>query len=160
MAVDYFLKIDGAPGEAAGKGHEKEIDVFSWSFGASQPAISAHGGGGGAGKVNMHDITVTKKVDKASTTLFLNCCNGTHIKEATITSRKAGGDQQDFMKVKLNDILISSYNVGGSQGDDAPTESITLNFAKIQVTYSPQKADGTLDSAVNSGWDVKASQKI
>jgi type VI secretion system secreted protein Hcp len=126
MAVDYFLKLDGVQGESLGKGHEKEIDVFSWSFGASQPAMSALGGGGGVGKVSVHDITVTKQVDKSSTTLFLNCCNGAHIKEATITSRKAGGDQQDFMKVKLTDILISSYNLGGSHGDTTPTESITL----------------------------------
>jgi type VI secretion system secreted protein Hcp len=160
MAVDYFLKLDGIPGEATGSGHEKEIDIYSWSFGATNAAQSAIGGGGGVGKVNMHDITVSKKSDKSSTTLFLDCCNGTHIKEGTITCRKAGGDQQDFMKVKLTDILISSYQAGGSQGDDTPTESVTLNFAKVQVTYSPQKPDGTLDSALNSGWDVKASKKI
>src|SRR5689334_1233144 len=132
MAVDYFLKLDGVQGEATGKGHEKEIDIFSWSFGATQPAHSAHAGGGGVGKVTVHDLTVSKRADKASTALFLNCCNGAHIKEGTITSRKAGGDQQDFMKIKLTDILISSYQAGGSHGDDTPMESITLNFAKIQ----------------------------
>lgn len=160
MSVDYFLKLDGAAGESSASGHEKEIEVFSWSFGATQSGSSAQAGGAGVGKVNVHDITVTKKVDKASTTLFLDCCNGIHIKEGTITCRKAGGDQQEFMKVKLTDILVSSYQVGGAHGDDSPTESITLNFAKIQVTYSPQKPDGTLDSAMNSGWDLKAVKKI
>jgi type VI secretion system secreted protein Hcp len=159
--VDYFLKLDGIQGEATGKGHEKEIDIESFSWGATNTALSHIGGGGGQGKVNVHDLSVTKKTDKASTSLFLNCCNGAHIKEGTLTARKAGGDQQEYFKIKLSDILVSSYQVSGHNSADViPQESITLNFAKVQITYSPQKADGTLDSAVNSGWDLKSNVKV
>ena len=158
--VDYFLKLDGVQGEATGKGHEKEIDIISFSWGATQGGTNALGSGAGAGKVSFHDMTIQKKTDKASTTLFLNCSSGAHIKEGTLTCRKAGGGQQEYLKIKLSDILVSSYHQGGANSEVIPTESLTLNFSKVQITYSPQKADGTLDSAVNSGWDVKSNQKV
>ena len=54
---------------------------------------SAHvGGGAGAGKVNVQDISVTKYVDSSSPKLMLACCNGTHYANALLTVRKAGGD--------------------------------------------------------------------
>lgn len=158
--VDYFLKLDGIQGEATGKGHEKEIDIESFSWGATNAALSHIGGGAGQGKVSLHDLTVTKKTDKASTSLMLDCCNGAHIKEGTLTARKAGGDQQEYLKIKLTDILVSSYQVSGHNSTDViPVEQVSLNFAKVQITYAPQKPDGTLDSPVSSGWDVKANVK-
>ena len=33
-----------------------------------------------------------------------------------LTVRKAGGSQQEYLKIKLNDILVSSYAIGGSEG--------------------------------------------
>ena len=90
----------------------------------------------------------------------LACASGQHIKEATLVVRKAGGDQQEYLKIKINDILISSYQVGLSvTGDIHPSEQVSFNFSKIQNDYRPQKADGTLDAAVTFSWDVKANAK-
>lgn len=158
--VDFFLKLDGVEGEATGKGHEKEIDISSFSWGASNAGTSGIGGGGGAGKVSMQDLHVTKKTDKASPKLMLFCANGTHVKTGLLTVRKAGGDQQEYLKIKLADIFVSSYQQGGTGSETIPSEQVSFNFAKIQMDYSPQKADGTLDSAVSSGWDVKANTKV
>jgi hypothetical protein len=98
-------------------------------------ATGAHGsgGGGGAGKVAVHDISITKHVDKASPTLFKYCANGQHIKQGTITLRKAG---KTYLTIKLTDVLISSYQTGGSAHADQPTESLSLNFTKVQYIYS------------------------
>lgn len=161
MATDYFLELKPIKGEAQDKAKKGWIDIFSWSFGASQSGSGGHvGGGSGAGKVNMHDITVTKRTDTASADLFLKCANGKHYDEATIISRKAGEKPLDFLKVKLSQVFVSSYNLGGSHGDDTPTESITLNFAKIEMEYQVQDAKGAGSVAGTMGWDVAANASL
>ena len=158
-AVDYFLKVEGIKGESTDDKHKEEIDVLSFSWGATQQGSSSLGGGGGAGKVVMNDFSFTKKVDKASPSLMLACADGTHIKTVELVARKAGKEQQEYLKIKLSDVLVSKYQTGGSQGDVVPVDQVSLNFAKVEMEYKPQKADGTLDAAAKAGWDLKANKK-
>lgn len=161
MATDYFLDLKGIKGEAQDDKKKGWIDIFSWSFGATQSGSGGHvGGGSGAGKVNMHDITVTKRTDTASCDLFLKTCNGKHYDEATIVSRKAGEKPLEFLVVKLKQVFVSSYQLGGSHGDDTPTESITLNFAQIQLEYQVQDKTGKGAKAGDAGWDVAANVQL
>lgn len=160
MAVDYFLKLDGIEGEAGQKGHEKEIEVLSWSWGETQTGSHGHGGGGGAGKVDMHDFSFSMKTCKASPKLMLNCATGEHIKKALLTCRKAGGKQEEFIKIKFSDLLVSSFQIGGHGGDEIPTDQISLNFAKIEYEYYAQKKDGSLEGPFGAGWDIKATVKV
>ena len=160
MAVDYFLKIKGVEGESHDDKHKGEIDVMSWSWGESQSGTFAYGGGGGAGKVSMQDFSFVMKVNKASPKLLLACATGEHIGEATLTCRKAGKGQQDFMTIKFNDCLVSSFQTGGSGGSDFETDSIALNFSKIQYEYRAQKPDGTLDGPIKAGYDLKANKQV
>src|ERR1700737_168589 len=159
--VDYFLKIEGIEGESADHKHKGEIDVESWSWGEAQTGTHVHGGGGGAGKVAMQDFHFVMKVNKASPKLFLACADGEHIKKGVLTCRKAGKEQQEFLKVTLSDLLVSSYQTGGSgHADIVPTDQISLNYSKIEFEYKEQKPDGTLGGAVKAGWDVKANKKV
>lgn len=159
---DAFLKLDGIKGESADAKHKGEIDIMSFSWGVAQTGTSATGGGGGAGKVQFQDIHFVKKTDAASPLLMLNCANGAHIKEANFVVRKAGGAQLEYLKIKLTDILISSFKDHGTQkGDEIPKESITLNFAKVEYSYQPQGADGKAQGGpILAGWDVKANLKV
>lgn len=160
-AVDYFLKIEGIDGESADHKHKGEIDLESWSWGEAQTGSHGAGGGGGAGKVSMHDFHFVMKVSKASPKLMLACASGEHIKKATLICRKAGTDQQEYMKWEMSDVLVSSFQTGGSaHGDLRPTDQVSLNFAKIEMEYKEQKSDGTLGGAVKAGWDVKANKKV
>lgn len=159
-AVDYFLKIDGIKGESKDDKHKDEIDLESWSWGESNSGSHAGGGGGGAGKVSMQDFHFTMKINKATPELMLACATGKHIKEALLTCRKAGADAQEYLKIKFSDMLISSFQTGGSSGDIVPTEQISLNFSKIEYEYKPQKPDGTLDAAVKAGYDLKLNKKV
>jgi type VI secretion system secreted protein Hcp len=154
-AVDYFLKLDGIQGESQDDKHANEIDVQSWSWGESNSGTHAGGGGGGAGKVAMQDFHFTMSLNKASPLLFQSCANGTHIKKAVLTCRKAGKEQQEYLLINFEDLLVSSYQTGGSGGDIVPTEQISLNFAKIEFQYKPQKADGSLDGAIIKHYDLK-----
>jgi type VI secretion system secreted protein Hcp len=103
------------------------IEVLSWSFGASQSS-SVSGRGGGTGKVSFHTLQITKRVDKSSPSLFKACATGKHIKTAILTLRKAGGTQP--LTIKLSNVLISSYQQ--SNAVEKPTESLSLNFTKIE----------------------------
>jgi type VI secretion system secreted protein Hcp len=145
-AVDYFLKIDGIDGESQDSKHKGEIELQSFSFGGSQSGTAAYGGGGGAGK--------------ASPKLFLSCCNGGPIKTATLVARKAGKDQQEYLKITMSDLLVSSYQSGGSAGDVIPTDQVSINFSKIEIEYKEQKGDGSLGGATKAGWDLKKNMKV
>src|SRR6185503_12385495 len=153
--VDYFLKIAEAPGEATDAKHKGEIDILSFSWGEAQTGTSGHGGGGGAGKVVPQDFALTKLMDKSTPVLYISCATGTHFKSAILTARKAGaGTQQEYLTVTMEDVLVTSYQVGGSGGGDVvPTESLTLNFAKLEVIYRPQNADGTLGADIKQKYD-------
>jgi len=158
MAVDYFLKLDGIPGESKDSKHKDTIQIESWSWGESNSGSHGFGGGGGAGKVNMQDFSFTMGINKASPKLFLACANGQHIKEGLLTCRKAGKEGQEYLKIKFTDLLVSSYQTGGSAGNEVPLDSISLNFAKIEVSYAPQKPDGSLDSPVVHNYDVQENK--
>jgi type VI secretion system secreted protein Hcp len=159
MAVDYFLKLDGAgiKGESPVEGLTDYMQIESYSWGATQTGSFSHGGGGGGGKVSMQDFHFTMKTNKASPKLMAACASGEHIKTGTLIARKAGGKAAvQFLKVVMTDLLVSSYQTGGSGGgDEIPMDQISLNFAKVEFTYKDQKADGTAGSDVVGGWDLK-----
>jgi len=160
---DAFLKIDGVPGESEQDGHKDEIDLLSFSWGESNAGSFAQGGGGGTGKVNMQDFHFVMKLNKASPKLAYSCAAGSHIGNALLTVRKAGGDkQQPFLTYKFSDILVSSYQTGGSShgGEVVPTDQVSLNFAKVEMEYKVQDSKGGLGSPVNFGWDLKKGVKI
>jgi type VI secretion system secreted protein Hcp len=157
-AVDMFLKIEGVDGESDDATHKGELEIESFSWGASNPAAGAHGGGGGAGKVSMQDISFVMKTSKASPKLFLMCATGEHIKSATITLRKAGREQQEYLTIKLENVQITSYQIGGN--GETPTDQVSINFTKIEFEYKPQKPDGSLDAPVKAGYDLKKNEKV
>jgi type VI secretion system secreted protein Hcp len=142
MAVDMFIKIDTVDGESKDKVHKKEIDVLAWSWGLSNSGSAHVGGGAGAGKVNVQDISFTKWVDSSTPKLLLACCDGKHFANATLVVRKAGEKPVEYIKIKIEEVLITSISTGGSGGEDRLTENVTLNFAKVSVDYVPQDEKG------------------
>jgi type VI secretion system secreted protein Hcp len=159
MAADIFLKLGDFKGESQDTKHKDEIELLSWSWGVSQTGSMQYGSGGGTGKATFNDFSITHYVDKASPVLMKACATGEHIKEATITARKAGKGQQEFLIFKFADIVITGVHPSGS-GGDGPTESVTLQATKYDVEYKPQKPDGSLDAGVKFGYDVKASKAV
>jgi len=155
MAVDMFMKLNGIDGESKDDSHSGEIDVLSWSWGMTQSGTMHLGGGGGSGKVNVQDVSFTKYVDKASAPLMLHCCNGKHIPDGTLVVRKAGENPVEYLKIKMNDIIVTSVSTGGSGGEDRLTENVTLNFAKVEVKYQEQGKDGKGKNAGNMTWDME-----
>lgn len=159
MAVDIFLKIEGIKGESRDKTHKDEIDVLAWSWGMSQSGYAHVGGGMGAGKVSVQDISITKYVDKSSPDIMGHCATGTHYKKATLTVRKAGDKPLEYLVIEMTDVLITNYSTGGSGGEDRLTENVNLNFAKVEVKYTEQTQTGGEGEKPKFGFDIAQNAK-
>ena len=157
MALKIFLKLTDIKGESADSKHKDEIVVQSWAWGIAQQVIHSGGGGSGAGKASFEDLHFTHQIDKASPLLMLACASGRHIRDATLTVRKVGKTPQEFLIVKLKDVLVTS--VDPAVNDDTH-ESVTLNFAQVDLEYKPQKADGSLGPGIHFGWDLQANRPV
>ena len=158
MASDIFAKLGDIKGESLDDKHKDEIEVLSWSWGVTNAGSMGHGSGGGEGKASFHDLSFTHKVDKASPVLMQACATGVHLKEATITNRKAGKGQQEFLVIKMNDVIVTSVTHGNA-GSDGASENVSIAFAKVNVEYKPQKADGSLDAGIHFKYDLKAQKE-
>jgi type VI secretion system secreted protein Hcp len=159
MAVDMFIKIGDVKGESRDKTHQDEIDVLAWSWGMSQSGTAHMGGGAGAGKVSVQDLSFTKYVDASSTDLILTCCNGKHHPTALLTVRKAGENPVEYIKVTMEEVIITSVSTGGSGGEDRLTEDVTLNFAKVKVDYTAQGATGAAGKTKTMTWNIEENAK-
>jgi len=153
MASDIFAKLGDIKGESLDAKHKDEIEVLSYSWGVSNAGSMGHGTGGGEGRATFQDLSFVHAVDKASPVLMQACATGVHIKEGTIIHRKAGKGQQEYLVVKMNDIIVTGVTHGG--GGDGHSESVSLAFAKVSLEYKPQKPDGSLDAGVFFKYDIQ-----
>jgi type VI secretion system secreted protein Hcp len=157
MASDIFAKLGDIKGESIDDKHKDEIEVLSWSWGVSNAGEMRGGSGGGEGKASFHDLSFTHKIDKASPVLMQACATGVHLKDATITHRKAGKGQQEFLVIKMSDVIITS--VTHSDSDEGRSESVSMAFAKVDLQYKPQKADGSLEAGIHFKYDIKGNKE-
>lgn len=158
--LDMFIKIGDIEGESSDHKHKGSIDVLAWSWGLSQSGTAHQGSGAGAGKVSVQDLSLTKWVDTSSTALMLSAAKGTHIKEAKLVCRKAGDTPLEYIKITLNDVLVSSISTGGSGGESRLTENVVLNFGKFKVEYTAQTEKGGPGKTTTAGWDIPANKAI
>lgn len=156
MAFDAFMSVDGVESEATRKGFEGQIELISFSWGATNPTSIGVGGGGGSGKVNVSSFNFMKKTDAASPILFQACCDGTHFPKASVTLHKAGGKEAvDYLKYEFETVFVESMQWSGSSGgDDVPMESVSFAFGKVEMTYTKQNPDGTKGSPIVAKWDL------
>lgn len=167
MAFDTYLKITGpdVDGEATAKDMEKWIEVYSFSWGASNPTTVGSGSTGlSAGKVSVSSFNIMKKSETSSAKLFAACCAGQHYQKAEVQMRKAtgtDGGQKCFLKYTFEDVMIESIQWSGSTGgDDTPTESISLAFGKVKIDYSKQdEKTGAMSNAGSASWDLTKVSK-
>ena len=115
--------------------------------------------GGGAGKVDLKEITITKYVNKSTPTLIKVCATGGYIKDATLTVRKAGGNPRDNI-ITLKEALVTNISTGGSAGEERLTETVTLNFAEFECVYTAQNKTGMSTTRVDTSYDVPDNKAI
>jgi len=154
---DYFLKIDGIPGESQDNKHKDWIQLASFSWGLTEPG-AGRGAGSGAGRAKFSDFEFVMLVNKASPELFLSCVSGKHIKEAMLSVRQPAPQQLEYLKIVFSNVLVTSFDEAA--GADPPHDTIGFNFDHIEMTYTPQDADGAAGAPVAGGWDLSKNVKI
>jgi type VI secretion system secreted protein Hcp len=158
MAVDYFLKPDGIPGESTDAKHKGEIDVLAFSWGVSQAGSSGRGVGVSAGKAIFEDLLVVARTSKASPKLWQACATGQHLKTAVLTCRKAGKTPLEFLKITLTDVTITSYEIDSSD-EELPLDQVALAFVKVETEFVSVDPKGKAQPPVTTGWDLKKNAK-
>lgn len=159
---DYFLKIEGVPGESKDGEHKDEIEVDRFGCVVRQAVSASNGGGLGAGRAEFHDFYFRMRTSKATPKLFLACATGQHFNKAVLVCRKAGGKQEEYLKITLSEVLVSSFQntVVTDEETSEMIDCVTLRFAKYEEEYKEQKADGSLSAPVKVGYDLKARKKL
>jgi type VI secretion system secreted protein Hcp len=152
--AEYFLKLDGIAGESADAKHKDEIELVSFSCGVTQQLVTEGSGGASAGRAQFKDFEFTKKVDKASPQIFLATVSGKHIKEASLSVRRAAKVALEYLKIKFTDVIVTSYLQAG--GADAPQEVIAFDFRQIQL----EQSSGEAATPVQIGWNLAENLKI
>jgi type VI secretion system secreted protein Hcp len=155
MAVNAYLYVDGITGPSTSK--TGFIDILSFSIGASNTSTYGAGASGmeaKAGRADLSNLSIMKVLDKTSTTLFNHCCSGDILAKVYIVYDKpVGTAQADYYRVYLQDALITSVQQSGS--NENPTESVSFAFQAIEIAYKAEKDDGTLDGAVQAGFNLE-----
>lgn len=154
--MPIYMKYDGIDGEVMDPVMPGAIDVMSFSWGVSNAGSSGGGGGGGAGKASFSDLSFMSSVSKASPQLFLHCCSGKHIKKAVLSCRKAGERPVEYLRITMEDVMITGFQEGGD-AHSVPTESISMNYTKIEIKYFYQRPDGQTE-VHRAGWDLKQNK--
>ncbi len=163
-ADNIYLKIDDVQGESIDREHFGEIAVAAWSFGASQSGSLHLGGGGGAGKANVQDLSITKWVDTATTELMMALLNGKQFKQAVLTIQRtdsSGLGPIDYFRMTMSDVIITSQSTGGAAGETGPlAENVTLNFARFCTQYLQTLSDGTPGKRTLACYDIQANASL
>jgi len=157
-AIDMFLKIDGIEGESTDEAHRGEIDVLQWSWGLSQSSPS-HGGGQGSSKVNIQEMSITKSTDTTTSDLMQSCCTGNSIGDVTLEICSSVGAKICYFKMEMESVLISSMSIGGNHEEEVLSETITLNFDKVEFTYIPHDLDTGMQTGEELKWNIEEGKK-
>jgi type VI secretion system secreted protein Hcp len=156
---EIHLNLGSIQGESQASTHSQEIELMSFTWGATNVAVRSATGTSKGGKPTVSEITVTKQVDKSSPQLFNAVVAATLIKTATISvSKSTGGSQpEDYLVITLTSVYITSYQSGASK-DHPPNqkgfETVTLNFQKISIDYKVQLTSGLLASGGSASFDL------
>ncbi|MCL1825666.1 MAG: type VI secretion system tube protein Hcp [Betaproteobacteria bacterium] len=156
---DIFIKLEGIDGESKDGKHKNWIDVLSFGYSVSQSSSAFTGGGSGVGKASFDSLSFTHYVDKTSPNLFMYCALGKHIPKVELSCCKSGGGSQEYMRITLDDVIVTSVSPSGANSDTQVKESVNLSYAKIKIEAKEQKADGSMGPAVTGAWNVKENKQ-
>ncbi len=155
---DMFAKFSAFDGESKDSKHSGWVDVLSWAYAVSQSSSTHTGGGAGVGKANFSELVITHYVDKATANFLKYCASGKPVPTVELSCCKSGDGQQEYMKVTLNDVLITHVRPVGATNSPRVIEEVGMSYAKIKVEVKEQNADGSMGAAVTGAWDVKLNK--
>lgn len=160
MAI--YLEYEGIKGNVTAEGFESHVLVDSVSFGVSRGLTMESGkmANREVGKPNVSEVSLTKKADNSVSSLFKEAVSGSSGKQVTLKFVRTGSaNVEEFMQYALQDCLVSSYHIS-ADGDDEPTENLTLSFSKCEITYTDYDGSNTSGSPQRAGYDLTAAKAL
>ena len=147
--VDWWLRLDGIDGESTDREHPRQIEVLALDWQATQKSTSAAGAG-------SKDISLALATSSASPAILKKCVQGAAVPTATISGRKSGEGQRDFLTWDFTSLRFKSYDVAFTEGP--PIDVVTFSFTQVTMTYRPQDPKGGLGTPVVVTWNVKTDK--
>ncbi|MGB3539155.1 MAG: type VI secretion system tube protein Hcp [Mesorhizobium sp.] len=156
MAI--YVKYEGIDGEATHEDHKKWIDVSSLQFGVGRGIASPSGATANreASQPSVSEVVVTKQLDGSSSKLFTESVTGAAGKKVEIHLVSTGSPGNTYVEYVLSDALISGYSV--SSGGDRPSESVSINFTKIEFKQTPFDETNAAGTPVTVSYDLSTSK--
>ena len=158
MAI--FLEIEDIDGSVTAAGHEDWIEVDSLQWGVGRAIASGIGTAADreSSKPSISEISLSKMMDASSPLIFTEACVGVS-QLVTIHLCKTGEeDLETYMEYELTNCMISGYSV--SSGGDRPTETISLSFTQMVMTYTPSDSEGAGGDPIPAGYDMELGTKV
>lgn len=159
MAVDMYMKIEGANGESKDANHKDWTDIMSFSWGASQPGSMATGGGGGQGKASFNDLNVLARIDKAAPAVMKHCASGKHLSKVELSICKAGGEQIEYSKITLEDVLVTAVQLNAEKEVETVMVNYSFQAARVKQQYWEQSERGSKGAESLVAWDIKQNKE-
>lgn len=160
MSIDMFLRVEGVTGESQDANHKTWTDINSFSWGASQPNNMSVGGGGGTGKVSFQDLHVNALIDKSTPAILKQCATGKHIPMVELSICKAGGGQIEYVRIILQDVMVTSVRFTGSHEDDTVGIVYTFQASQVKQQYWEQTMKGGKGAESATGWSIKENREL
>ena len=160
MAI--YVKWDGVKGNITEAGYTDHMSVNSFSFGVGRGITMETGNMANreASRPSVSEITLSKLVDKATTSIFKESVSGSKGKKIILKFLKTGdGKDVEFMTYELEDALVSAYSISAS-GTGQPMENISLSFSKIMVKYNDFDKNNKSASPQIVGYDLAKGSSL
>lgn len=157
MAI--YLHVEGLEGDVTAAGHEGWIECLSLSFGVGRAISTATGSSQEreSSAPSLSDVSLIKHMDKCTPKLFELTCTGAS-KLVKIDLVQTGEQLDTYMSYELTDCLISGLSA--ESGGDRPTESLSFNFTKIVMKYTPYDNKHNPGTPIPAGYDVSLGKKV
>jgi len=157
MALEFYAKFDGIPGECTDSKHKEWIEVLSYSHGVEQEGASRSGGGESTvGRAHFSDFSIVKRLDKSSPKLALVCASGQHVTTVKMELCQATKDKHPYMKYNLFDVVIAGVRPSGQNSSDTlPLEEVSMRYSKIEWEFTPMDGSGKAQAATKASWNLK-----
>lgn len=159
MAI--YLKIDGLDGDVTESTHKNWVECDSMSWNVSRTLSTKTGQGKDRESTSPHisEITLTTKMDKTSPVFFSEACVGQGKTALIHLVQTSPNGVETYMEYTLTNTLVSGYSVSADE-DNRPQESITLNFTKIEMKYTPWDEAHRPEGSVPAGYDIALGVKL
>jgi len=160
LTQDIFLKLTGITGESQDDKHKDEIEILRWDWSISQQSSMHSGSGGGSGKATISDLNFDHYADRSSPNLLKYCLTGRHIANAILVIRKAGGSPLEYLKITMDDVIVTAVAPAATDSMDRVREQVSLSFARVKQEYIIQNQHGGSGGTVSAGYDMQANREL